>query len=550
MRSKPLLRQTSAAGPARSSPAPGRRKFIRHLGVAGGLALAPGLIHPLRAQWGALASPSPVFTLGVASGDPGEDSVVLWTRLAPDPLNGGGMGRSPVEVIWQVATDPSMNDLIRAGSVMALPRNGHAVSVTVDGLASDAWYYYQFSYAGERSRIGRTRTFPAPGATPGGMRFALVSCQDFEAGYYAAYRDISSLNLDFVVHVGDYIYETAADRKVPAERRHTGAETTSVDDYRNRYALYRLDPDLQDAHAAFPFIFTWDDHEVDNDYAGVFPEDDQTAQEFLRRRANAYQVYTETMPLRPDVREVNGRVNLYRSLRFGDLAEFFVLDGRQWRSDQPCEDDPPVLQTCPAILDPAATMLGDEQEAWLFSNLRSSRATWNVLAQQVMMMRWDLGSLLGRNPPLNVFNVDAWDGYQVARDRIMTFLSDNQIANPVVLTGDIHSSWAADLKSDFTDPGSPIVGAEFVCSGITSVFGDAYVPPVLETLPANPHIRFFDGLHRGYALCTVTPDSWRTDYRAVTRVPSPFFTVPSADIPLFDLASFRLTAGQPGLTEI
>jgi alkaline phosphatase D len=547
MGSKSLRRQ---AGPAGSPLAPGRRKFIRQLGIAGGLALAPGLIRPLRAQWGVPAAPSPIFTLGVASGDPGEDSVVLWTRLAPDPLNGGGMGRSPVEVIWQLATDPSMNDVIRAGSVTAYPRDGHAVSVNVDGLNSDAWYYYQFSYAGEQSRIGRTRTFPPQGATPAGMRFALVSCQDFEAGYYAAYRDISTLELDFVVHVGDYIYEGAANPDVPAERRHTGGEITSVTGYRNRYALYRLDPDLQDAHAAFPFIVTWDDHEVDNNYAGVVPEDDQTAQEFLRRRANAYQVYAETMPLRPIVRERNGSMNLYRSLKFGDLAEFFMLDSRQVRSDQPCGDGLGVLQNCPAILDPAATMLGDEQEAWLFRNLRNSRATWNVLAQQVMMMRWDLGILLGADPPLNAFLVDAWDGYQVPRDRIMAFLADNQIPNPVVLTGDIHSSWAADLKADFTDPGSQIVGAELVCSGVTSAFGDAAVPPVERTLPSNPHIRFFDGLHRGYVLCTVTPDSWRADYRAVTRVPDPIFTVPSADIPVFDLASFRLTAGQPGLTEI
>ena len=204
-----------------------------------------------------------------------------------------------------------------------------------------------------------------------------------------------------------------------------------MDDYRNRYALYRLDSELQDAHAAFPFITTWDDHEVDNNYAGLVPEDNQTAQAFLERRANAYQVYAETMPLRPNVKEKKASVNLYRSLSFGDLAEFFVLDGRQMRTDQPCGDGLKILQTCPGILDPAATMLGNEQEGWLFHNLRRSRATWKVVAQQVMMMQWDLGVLLGPNPPLNVFNVDAWDGYRVARNRIMTFLADNAIQMPL-----------------------------------------------------------------------------------------------------------------------
>jgi alkaline phosphatase D len=526
-----------------------RRTFIKRLGIAGVASLSPAVIGPLRTQWGDPQS-SDLFTLGVASGDPTSDSVVLWTRLAPDPLNGGGMGRAAVEIAWHVALDPAMFHVIRQGVATAHPRNGHAVSVNVDGLRADTWYYYQFSYAGERSRIGRTRTFPEPGFTAASMTFALVSCQNFEAGHYAAYRDLASQDLDFVVHVGDYIYEGAADPAVPSARRHVGLELQSMDDYRNRYALYRLDPNLQDAHAAFPFLVTWDDHEVDNNYAGLVPEDNQTAQAFLERRANAYQVYAETMPLRPNVKENRGGMNLYRSLRFGDLAEFFLLDTRQMRTDQPCTDGFQVLQACPEIVDPAATLLGDEQEAWLFRSLEHSRATWNVLAQQIMMMRWDLGVLLGATPPLNLFNVDAWDGYQVARDRLMAFLASNPVSNPVVLSGDIHSAWAADLKADFTDRNSPIVAAEFVCSGITSTFGDANVPLVTATLPSNPHVRFFDGLHRGYMKCTVTHSSWRTDVRAVARVPSPVFTVPSPDIPVSDLASFSLTAGLRGLTRI
>lgn len=546
IRTPRIHRQAVGGGPSNT----GRRRFIGQLGAAGGLILAPGLVRPSWAEWGHQA-PSSLFTLGVASGDPTSRSVVIWTRLAPDPLNGGGMGSAPVEVTWRVATDPGMHDIVRTGQVTAHPDHGHAVLVNVDGLRGDAWYYYQFTYAGEHSRIGRTRTFPAPGAKPPHLRFALVSCQDYEAGYYAAFRDIATQGVDCIIHVGDYIYEYAANPAVPAARRHTGGETRTVEDYRNRYALYRLDPELQDVHASVPFIVTWDDHEVDNNYAGLIPEDDQSAQAFLQRRANAYRVYRETMPLAPAVafKAPRAKMNLYRSLRFGDLAEFFVLDSRQMRTDQPCGDGLQVLQACPEILNPTATMLGDQQESWLFKNLRSSRATWKVLAQQVMMMRWDLGVLLGPTPPLNLFNVDAWDGYQVSRDRVMQFLRDYDIQNTVVLTGDIHSSWAADLRADFTDAASPIVGAEFVCTSITSVFGDGNQPLVQATIPSNPHIRYFDGLHRGYVLCDLTPGQWRADFRAVNRVADPVFTVPSADIPLFTRASFLLTAGAPGLTQ-
>jgi alkaline phosphatase D len=280
---------------------PTRRRFMKEIGLAGGLAAAPAFVRSMRAAWMEdVSTTSSLFTLGVASGDPKEDSVVLWTRLAPDPLNGGGMGSKPVNVLWNVATDPAMTNIVRSGSATAHPKNGHALAVNVDGLQSNSWYYYQFLCSGQRSRIGRTKTFPGPDAVPSDLRFALVSCQNFENGFYAAYRDISAQSLDMVVHVGDYIYENGATSAVPAERRHNGGEIASVNDYRNRYALYRLDRHLQDAHAAFPFVLTWDDHEVDNNYAGLIPEDSQTLAEFRQRRTNAYQVYLETMPLRPE----------------------------------------------------------------------------------------------------------------------------------------------------------------------------------------------------------------------------------------------------------
>lgn len=521
-----------------------RRQIIKGLGLAGAAAIIPGLMRP---AWGDPHATS-VFTLGVASGDPTDDSVVIWTRLAPDPLNGGGMGTREAEVEWRVSRDPAMRHWERAGRVDADARNGHAVWVNVEGLRPGTTYYYQFQYRGAKSRIGRTRTFPAKWMNAAQMRFALASCQHYESGYYAAYRDMATQNLDFVLHVGDYIYEYAADPAVPAERRHRGNEISSLEDYRNRYALYKLDPHLQDTHAAFAFVATWDDHEVDNNYAALIPEDDQTAQAFFERRRNAYRVYRESMPLAPRVRLRQGSMELYRQLNFGNLATLNVLDTRQYRSDQPCGDGLVVLQTCPEILNPAATLLGAEQEAWLFERLQRSRATWNVLAQQIMLMRWDLGVLTGQ--PVNFFNVDAWDGYQVARDRLTQFLGDAHIRNPVVLSGDIHSSWAADLRRNGGDVNSPVVGAEFVGSGITSVFGDGNHAAVTATLPSNPHIKHFDGLHRGYVICTATPDEWRTNFRAVQRVADPVFTVPSADVPLFDLASYQVMSDVPGVRRV
>lgn len=530
------------------APTLNRRRFVQGAGLlAGGVALGlPGL---LGARGGL---DSPVFTLGVGSGDPSAHGVVLWTRLAPDPLNGGGMRPRPERVGWEVALDPDMRYVVREGRAVAHPRDGHALRVLVQGLKPGTTYWYQFKWKGERSRVGRTRTFPAYFQQPEALRVGVVSCQNYQQGFYAAYRDMvrgvdAGRDLDFVMHTGDYIYESGLDLDAPAARRHDGPEIFSVEDYRNRYALYRLDPDLQDAHALFPFVVTWDDHEVDNNYAGLVPEDDQTREAFRQRRANAYRVYAESMALRPPRRARGPFLHLFRRLHFGRLASFSVLDTRQFRTDQPCADGLQFLAACPEILDPNATLLGERQEQWLFRGLRQSRATWNVMAQQVMMMQWDLGAAAGTT---DFFNVDAWDGYQVARNRIMAFLAEEQPANPVVLTGDIHSSWAAELKRDFDDPASATVGAEFVATGISSSFGDENVPLVQATLPSNPHIRFFDGLHRGYLRCEVTPELWATEYRAVERVPDPVLTVPSADVPAFTLARFGVRAGEPGVVAL
>jgi len=567
-------------------PAAGRPVSRRHFieGAAASLFVAPAILKGIRAD--AAEINGNLFALGVASGDPDDRSVVIWTRLAPAPLDGGGMPARPVAVRWQVATDYGMANVIRQGGAIAWAANGHAVRVLVDGLPSDSWLFYRFQALGEYSRVGRTRTFPAPADAADRMRFALASCQDYRAGFYTAWRDMLADDapeapaLDFVVFVGDYIYE-AGPRGTPIidGRNHTGGEAFSPVDYRNRYALYRLDLDLQEAHARFPFIVTWDDHECDNNYAGWFAEEGApyTGIAFLLRRWNAYRVYCESMPLRPGDPGLGFR--LYRKLAFGTLADIHVLDTRRYRSDQPAADqfgstDPaslfyaplfaligdPVVFDAQGILDPAATMLGAHQELWLAANLWRSQATWNVLAQQVMMTEWNLAPLLNRTfQPHHVpavrdfFMVDAWDGYPAARRRLFDVLAAVRPANPVVLTGDIHSAWGANLLDDFADPESDILAAEFVCSSISSAFAlddPRLVHAVARASVAegNPHVEYFNGLYRGYCLCEVDRQTWRTTYRAVGTPadaldPDPLALIPFPDTIVETDAVLEIAAG-------
>jgi alkaline phosphatase D len=512
-----------------------RRRFLQSSGAVLALGIAPPLARRVFAAGG-------LFSLGVASGDPTSRSVVLWTRLAPDPLNGGGLGPEDVTVDWEVFQDEGLTRRLRRGRVRARAADGHAVHVTVGRLAPDRWYWYRFRALGEESRVGRTRTMPRAGALAGRLRFALCSCQDYQNGYYAAYRDIAEQDLDLVVHVGDYIYEYAGN---PAGvRQHTGGETRTLLDYRNRYALYRLDPQLQEAHARYPFLVTWDDHEVQNNYAGDQSENPEIGRdEFRTRRLQAYQAYYEHLPLRRAARPRGDGLTLYRQLDFGRLASFFMLDGRQFRTPQPCGAGL-VVPECPDVFDPDATFLGNKQERWLYRGLRRSRARWNVLAQQVMMLRGDLGEALGSAEP--VYNPDAWDGYQAQRQRILDFLASQRVANPIVLTGDIHSAWVADLKRNFLDPASPTVATEFVCTSIASAFLDEFIPLIEANLgpqSRNPHILFFEGRHRGYTLCEVTPERWRADFRIVERLTDPASAVRTA-------ATWAVDAGVAGAQRV
>jgi alkaline phosphatase D len=474
------------------------------------------------------------FSLGVASGDPAPDGVVLWTRLAPDPLAGGGMRPEPVSVTWEVAADDTMRNVVRQGRATAMPDWAHAVHVEVEGLEPNRMYWYRFHAADATSPLGRTRTLPRGGADVNRLRFAFASCQHYETGYFTAYRHMAAEDLDVVFHLGDYIYETAGRDNLT--RRHQGLELSTLQDYRNRYAQYHLDPDLQAAHAAFPWIVTPDDHEVDNNWAGDISEQNDPRDAFLARRAAAYQAYYEHMPLRRRSIPTGPSMQLYRHFTYGKLASFFVLDTRQFRTDQPCMDG--LKAACPGMADPRATLLGAAQERWLLDGIDRSKGRWNVLPQQVMMAKVD------QTPgPEERFSMDQWSAYDAGRTRLLEFFAARRAANPIVLTGDIHSNWVNDLKVDFRDAKAPVVATEFVGTSITSGGDGVDLPERLTgVLAENPFVKFYNG-QRGYVSCSVTPQAWHADYQVLD-------SVTKKDAPRRTRASFVVTDGRPGAQRV
>jgi alkaline phosphatase D len=511
-----------------------RRELMRAAWALGAAAVARGIDPvPLRAQ-APLAKPSFVanpFSLGVASGDPLPDSVVLWTRLAPRPLDGGGMPMANIEVRWELARDDRFKTIAARGAAIARPELGHTVHVEADSLEPGSEYWYRFTVADVASPVGRTRTAPAAGASVDRLRFAVCGCNDFESGYFTAYRHIAGERFDFVFHSGDYIYES---RSYKGVREHAGDEIYTLVDYRNRYAQYKLDPDLAAAHASAPFIVTWDDHEVDNDYAGSADETGTPPEVFLLRRAAAYQAYFEHMPLRRAALPSGAAMRLYRRLHFGNLIDLSVLDTRQFRSDQTCGSR---WGSCAELSDPARTMLGAEQERWLFDNIASARASWTVLGQQVPIMMRDRLPFAPEGE--GRFATDKWDGYAAARQRLFTHLKETRAPNPVVLSGDIHLHWAADLREDFANAASAIVGVEFTNTSITSGGDGADVHPDWEKFRStNAHHRYHSA-RRGYIACTATPRLFTSEFRILDRVSVP-------DDPVRTAATLVVEAGRPG----
>ncbi|PAZ17017.1 alkaline phosphatase [Streptomyces sp. SA15] len=507
---------------------PDRRRFLTAGAAVLGATASAQLWLPNTARAAEPPLPDGVFKLGVASGDPLPDGIVLWTRLAPDPLNGGGMPDRAVAVQWELAEDAKFRRVVRRGTAQARPEYGHSVHVDVRGLRPGRPYWYRFRAGGQLSRVGRTRTAPAWSSSAGNLRVALASCQNWQHGYFTPYADMLAQDPDIVLFVGDYIYESTP--SATGVRRHEGTgEPFSLTQYRNRYAQYRTDPDLATMHANAPFVVTFDDHEVDNDFAGEIPQDPdkQTHDAFVARLTAAYQAYYEHMPVRATAVPNGPHIRMYRRLEFGRLARLNVLDTRQFRSDQATSQA--------GAQDPKLTMLGADQKKWLLNGLRDSPARWNLIASQIMMAETDLQVGEGK-----LWFYDAWDGYQVERNQ---FLKEfKRVSNPVVLTGDRHLTMISDLKEDFANPNSAVVGAEFVGTSISSngdqdqaAFRKEWDPRMAD----NPHWKLLDA-HRGYHLLDIRRDGIDAQVRVVDTVRQPKST-PST------LAKLRMDAGRPGV---
>ena len=476
------------------------------------------------------------FSLGVASGDPWPESVVLWTRLAPEPFSGGGMPTANVEVGWEVAADRAFRTVVRSGTAVARPELGHSVHVEAGGLLPAREYWYRFRCGSEVSQVGRTKTAPAADAAVDRLRFGVCGCGHYETGYFTAYGHVADEAFDFIFHTGDYIYEGRGDigRNPNNPRHHHGQEIYTLVDYRNRYAQYKSDPDLMAAHLSAPMIVTWDDHEVDNDYAGDRDERDTPPEVFLLRRAAAYQAYYETMPLRASALPSGPHLPLYRRLQFGNLIDLNVLDTRQYRSKQACADSARA-ECARTAADPARTILGAAQEKWLFANLASTAATWTVLGQQVPTFARDNS---GTNPAAP-FSMDKWDGYVGGRQRLYQQLKDTKALNPILLSGDVHTHWCADLKMDFANPKSDTVGVEFTNTSVTSGGDGSDTQPNWERLHAdNPHLTYHSN-QRGYLSCRATPKTMQAAFRVIDKV-----TINNA--PARTAATGIVEAGRPG----
>jgi alkaline phosphatase D len=523
-----------------------RRRALGLLG-SGSLALlaAPAIIG--RAQGQARSWPSNPFSLGVASGAPRPDGFVLWTRLAPDPLSAdpaapGGMTGGDVPVAYEIANDPAMNDIVRRGVARAEAVYAHSVHADIRGLEPGRSYWYRFVSGDASSRIGRATTAVAPGSPVERMRFGFVSCAQYEHGYFSAYRHLAEENPDVVLFLGDYIYEYVEQNRATVRTHSDGIEAATLPTYRNRYAQYRLDADLARLHAQASALVTWDDHEVSNDYADKWSQFGDDPQLFLMRRAAAYQAFYEHMPVRPILSRPDGPVmRVYDRFSFGDLLEISMIDGRQYRSREACYAPPDRLrghletnEGCPELAEPGRTMLGFAQEAWLDQGLAHSRATWNVVAQDVLMAQLrqkDRDGSIG-------FWTDNWNGYPAGRRRLLSQIARTKVKNPVVVGGDIHAFFANDLRVDFDDAKSPVVAAEFVGTSVSSS-GPAY-EPIAAVLPDNPDVRFFESRKRGYVSVEVDRGMMTTRLRALSDV-----TDPKADVTT--LATFAVENGRPGV---
>ncbi|MDI7775836.1 alkaline phosphatase D family protein [Asticcacaulis sp. EMRT-3] len=502
---------------------PSRRQFL-----TGGLTVPCVAALPLCSLAQGALGP---FTLGVASGDPASDGFVIWTRLAPDPLAPDGLGgmTTPTKVRWFVYDDEAMSRPVAQGEISTSPLAAHAVHVEVAGLKPDRFYNYRFEALGARSATGRARTLPLPSAKPQRLKLAYASCSHYEKGWFSAYRHMADEDPDYSVFLGDYIYEYSYKKPDGLVRHHEQiGDVRTLSEFRRRYALYRLDADLQALHARTTSLITWDDHEVQNDYGGFLSEYMDDDVNMLSIRQAAYQAFYEMMPLRRTSRLIGTHVHLYKAFRFGDLADITLLDGRQYRSPAACpvngvRKGHVVTDACIDRLDPKRSMLGIQQEAWLYDRFAKSHTTWNIIAQDLLVASF---TQTGRDKAGNTIVghwTDGWDGYPATRDRLLAAIQSTRLKNPVMLGGDIHSFWATDLKADFSNPNSATIATEFVGTSVTS---DG--PPrkaFADRLPENPHIKYFNSGTHGYVVAEVTPQQMAVRFRAISDRADPNATV-------------------------
>jgi alkaline phosphatase D len=509
-----------------------RQPFNRRA-VIGGLGASLAAPAIIRAQ---TVSDTP-FKLGVASGDPSPDGFVIWTRIAPKPLElHSGLRMNKMTVAWEVATDERFAAVVAKGEEIARPELGHSIHAEVAGLQPNRPYWYRFTLGGATSPVGRAKTLPPLGAALDHVRFIAGGCNNYENGYFTAYRRLSEEpDADFFWHYGDYIYEGTGfhkDGAAPTVRNHHADEPYSLDDYRARYAQYKLDPDLQAAHAAMPWWVTWDDHEIDNNWASQYDQDGTPPEIFNLRRQAAAQAYYENMPLRRTSFPQGTAIQVFRNAAYGDLLDCWFLDTRQFRDDQPCDDN--LKPVCPQALDPKRTIMGAREEAWLFNGLSKSTRRWNLIANQVMMMPLDRRQG-DTDPPL--WNMDSWAGYPAARKRLLDHLQAGKINNVVVTTGDEHQNFVGELRARGTE--GPALATEFLGTSVSSA-GDGIdmSPRNVAILKHNPHCKMINS-QRGYVVHDVGRERWDATFKVLDKVSTP-------DGKLSTRAKFSVARGKPG----
>lgn len=487
-----------------------RRSFLIGSAAAAAGGLLAGLPSSATAAIARSAIRDDPFTLGIASGDPLPGAVVIWTRLAPSPYEvGGGVERGSHPVQWKVAEDPAFARVVREGTAFAHPEYAHSVHVDVAGLEPNREYWYQFRSGSHLSPVGRTRTAPAPGSRLDRLDVVVASCQSIGAGWYHAWKDAVTEPADLVYFAGDYIYEYQVDASsarwpyTPALPDDYARRTDTLDRFRQQYSLYKTDPDLQEAHRLSPWMVTWDDHEVVNDYDAADPA-------LHELRANGYRAFWEHMPLRHPQLPDGHAARMHRRLTYGDLVQFHVLDTRQHRTTQLPGG---TTGDVPARRDPSRQMLGLEQEAWFLDGLGSGGTTWDVMANSVLFSRLDSDATEGER-----FSTGQWDGYQAAQQRVIDTVVGKGVDGFVVLTGDIHRNYHLNVLADFEDPGSAVVGVEFAGTSISSGRDGKETDAGLEIRKqANAHLVSAD-LWRGYLRCRITPEQWTTEVRAIDRI--------------------------------